>query len=48
MNKQNRDRLIDTGNKLMAARWERGWGLHEKDERIKKYKLQVIKTVTGK
>ena len=25
-NKQNRNRLIDTENKLMVARWEEAWG----------------------
>ena len=41
MNKQIRNRLLDTENKLMIARWERVWGLSEKGEGIKKYKLIV-------
>ena len=30
MNKQNRNRLIDKGDKLMVARWEGGWGAGQK------------------
>ena len=41
-NKQNRSRLIDTENKLMVARWERGWGLGGNGEGIK-YKVVLTK-----
>ena len=34
MNKQKRNRLIDTENIVMADRWEEGWGMGEKDEGI--------------
>ena len=37
MNKQNRNRIIDTENVLIVARWEGVWGMGEKVERIKKY-----------
>ena len=30
MNTQNRNRLIDTENRLMVARGDPGWGLGEK------------------
>ena len=43
MNKQNRNRFIDTEHKLMVTRGEEGWGMGEKGERIKKYKLMVTK-----
>ena len=33
MNKQNRNRLIDTENKLVVSRGERGWGMGEIGER---------------
>ena len=42
INKQNRNRHIDTEDKLMVAIWEGDWGLGEKGERIK-YKLVVTK-----
>ena len=35
-NKQNRNRLMDTENRLTAIRREVGWGLGEKGEGIKK------------
>ena len=41
MNKQNRNRLIDSENRLMDARGEVGWGIGEKNKAIKKYKLVV-------
>ena len=41
MNKQNRNRLIDTENILTVARWEGGWGMGEKGEEIRKYRLVV-------
>ena len=44
MNKQNRNRLIDTEKNLMVARWEVGRGLGGKGEKIKKYKLQLQKS----
>lgn len=34
-------------DKLMVSRWERGCGLSEKIDMIKKYKFPVIKTVMG-
>ena len=40
MNKQNR-KTHDTENRATVARWEKGWGLDEKCEVIKKYKLVV-------
>ena len=43
MNKQNRNRLIDTENRLMVARGEGHRGLDEKGEGIEKYKLVVTK-----
>ena len=36
---QNRNRIIDTENILMVARWEVGPGMDEKGEDIQKYKL---------
>ena len=47
MNKQNRNRLIDTENKLMATRWEGGKGVGERGEGIKKYKLVITKQSQG-
>ena len=47
MNKQNRNSLIDTENKLIISRWEGNWGLGEKCEGIKKYKLVVTKQSWG-
>ena len=41
MKKQNRNRLIDTENILMVARWSGGWRMGKKGEGIKKYKLVV-------
>ena len=35
------NRLIDTGNILMIARWEGHWRAGGKGERIQKYKLVV-------
>ena len=42
-NKQNRNRLANTENRLMVARGERGWGLGEKGEGIEKYRSVVTK-----
>ena len=39
MNKQNRNRFVNTENTLMIARWEGVWRLGEKDEEIKSYKI---------
>ena len=39
--KQTRNKLIDTENRLLGARAGRVRGLGEKDEGIKKYKLVV-------
>ena len=41
MNKQNRNRLIVTENRLMVARGEGIWGLGEPGDGIKTYKLVV-------
>ena len=41
MNKQNRNRFIDTENRLKVARRGDVEGLGEKGGRIKKYKLIV-------
>ena len=41
--KQNRNRLIDTDNKLRVAWWQGGWGLDEKSEGIEKYKSIITK-----
>ena len=41
MNKQSRDRLADTENTLIFARWEGVWEMGEKVEGIKKYRLVV-------
>ena len=38
MNNQDRNRLIDTENRLMVARGERGWGTRGKGEEIEKYR----------
>ena len=38
INRQNRNRLIDTGNRLTAVRGERGWGVGDKGKGIKKKK----------
>lgn len=42
-NKQNRNKLIGTKNKLMIAKRDGGVELEEKSEGIKKYKLAVTK-----
>ena len=41
MNKENRNRLIDTENILMVARGRGVGGMGERCEGIKKYKLVV-------
>ena len=41
MNKQNRNRIIDTENVLMVARGEGFGGLVQKGEGIEKYRLIV-------
>ena len=46
-NKQNRNRLIHTENKLMIARRRGAGGLDEKGERIKMYKLAVTRQSCG-
>ena len=38
INKQNRNRFIDTENRLTAVRREEGWGLGEKGEGTKQRK----------
>ena len=43
MNKQNRNKVIGTENKLMIFKWVGGGKLGEKCEGIKKYKLAVTK-----
>ena len=43
MNKQNRNKLIDTEKTLMIAR-QRDWGMGVKGEEIREYKLPVIET----
>ena len=43
MNKQNRNRLINTENILMVARWEGVAGMGEKGKGAEKYKLVVTK-----
>ena len=45
-NKQNRNRIIDMENVLMAARWEVG-KIGEKGEGINKYKLVVTEQSWG-
>ena len=40
MNKQNRNKLVDTENLLTFARWDGSWG-DKKGEGIRKYKLVV-------
>ena len=51
MNKESKNKLMDTENKLVATKWEEGWGLNwrlgEKGEGMKICKLPAIKTVTG-
>ena len=47
MNKENRNRFIDTENKLRFAIEEGEGRWVEKEKGIKKYKLSVIKQVTG-
>ena len=44
VNKQIRNKLIDTENKLMVASGRKVGGRGEKGESMKKYKLTVIKT----
>ena len=41
MNEHDRNRLIDTENILMVARWEELRGVQGKDKGIKKHKLVV-------
>lgn len=41
MNKQHRNRVIDTENTLMVVRGEGNWGLGEKGECIKSHKWVV-------
>ena len=41
MNTQNRNRLIDAANRLMAARGEEHWGLAEKGDGMEKRGLVV-------
>ena len=41
MNKQNRNRIIDTEKVLMVVRWEGYWRIDEKGEGIE-YKLVVM------
>ena len=41
MIKQTRNRLIDTENIFMIARWKGGWRISKKGEGIQKYKLVV-------
>ena len=43
MNKQNRNRPIDTENRLIVARREGTGGLGEKHEGIEKHKMVVTK-----
>ena len=43
MNKQNRNRLIDTENTLMVSRGEEDGGLVKKSEGIKKCELVIKK-----
>lgn len=40
--KQNRNKLTDTEDILMAAGWEQGWGVGEKGDEIK-HKRAVTK-----
>ena len=42
MDKQNRNRLIDTKNVLIVAKWEDFRRMDIKGAEIKKYKLVVI------
>ena len=46
-NKENRNKLIDTENPLVFARWEGVGRIGEKGEGIKTYMLPVIVTVVG-
>ena len=41
INNQSRNRIIDTENVLIVARWEEGWGIGEKGDGSKKYKLVI-------
>ena len=45
--KQKRNRLINTENTLTVARQQGGWGMGEKGDRIKKYKLAVTEQSLG-
>ena len=47
VNKWNRNTLIDTEDKLIVARWEGIWGLGEKGEGIKEYKLAITNSPGG-
>ena len=47
MNKQNRNTLIDTENRLLVVRGRDVGGLGEKGEGIEKYKLVVTKQSRG-
>ena len=38
---------VNKKTKQMVSRWERGWEMGEKGEGIKKYKLPVVKMITG-
>ena len=46
MSKQDRNKLIYTENNLIIARQERDLEIGEKRQRIKLYKLPVLKIVT--
>ena len=41
MNDMNRNRIVDTEDILMVARWREVGGMSEKKRGIKKYKLVV-------
>ena len=43
MNEQNKNKHIDTENKVIIARWVRVGGIGEIVEEIKKYRLDVTK-----
>lgn len=47
MNKQNRNRIVDTENILMVARWEGRWEMGKKGEGIKMYQLFVTELSWG-
>ena len=48
MNKRNRNKLRDTENRLLVARWEGGCGeVGEKDKWIKKCKLAFTSQSQG-